>query len=181
MHTESGVVVVIRQGSSGRMCSRLAGCLAGLIVLGNLQACAQFQEMPWKGTGSHNSSPLSSNDAGKLFALIDEAELAYRQQHWSDASGKYQQVLTHMPEDPYLWFRLGNTLTHQGLYSQAIYAFEASLKYDSRQTKPWFNLSTTHLLSAQLASLRAWESMLPDDPGRQAVKVRLDSLTLLLQ
>ena len=86
-----------------------------------------------------------------------------------------------MPQDPYAWFRLGNSLTRQGQYSHAIQAFEASLQHDARQAKPWFNLSTAHLLGAQLATLKAWEVMAQDDPSRQLIQHRLDALTQLLQ
>ncbi len=119
--------------------------------------------------------------AQALFEQVDQAESAYRQSKWQEASELYQRVLMEMPEDPYLWFRLGNSLTQQGDYDRAIDAFESSLQQDARQGKSWFNLSTAHLLGAQLASLKAWQAMDPTDPARQAAQLRLDSVTQLLR
>jgi len=116
-----------------------------------------------------------------LFAKVDQAESAYRQAKWQEAAELYQRVLTEFPEDPYLWFRLGNSLTQQGDYDRAIDAFETSLQQDARQGKSWFNLSTAHLLGAQLATLKAWQAMEPTDPTRQAAQARLDSVTQLLR
>lgn len=133
---------------------------------------------------SHNNEPIKtrqSESAEVLFAQIDRAESAYRDGLWIEATNLYQEILKSMPDDAYIWFRLGNTLTQQGLYNQAIYSYEASLQRDSRQSKPWFNLSTTYLLGAQLASLQAWDSMKATDPGRSTVKVRIHALTQLLQ
>lgn len=134
--------------------------------------------------GSHLNNSINtttSESAEVLFSQIDRAENAYKDEFWGEASNLYQEILKSMPDDAYIWFRLGNTLTQQGLYSQAIYSYEASLQRDSRQSKPWFNLSTTYLLGAQLASLNAWESMKQNDPGRSTIKVRINAITQLLR
>lgn len=131
--------------------------------------------------GNTRDNADSNRQSQQLFLNINQADAAYQAGRWKDASGHYRAVLELMPHDPYAWFRLGNSLTRQGEYSHAIQAFEASLQHDARQTKPWFNLSTAHLLGAQLATLRAWEVMAQDDPSRQSIQLRLDALTQLLQ
>ncbi len=145
-----------------------------------LQSCAMTSGIEGSnGNSRHNAE--SNRQSQQLFVNINQADAAYQAGRWKEASGHYRGVLEQMPQDPYAWFRLGNSLTRQGEYSHAIQAFEASLQHDARQTKPWFNLSTAHLLGAQLATLRAWEVMAQDDPSRQAIQFRLDALTQLLQ
>lgn len=112
--------------------------------------------------------------------LLKEATWAYQNQRWDLAAALYREVLEHAPEDAYAWFRLGNCLTRLGQYSQAIYAYETSLQHKQRQSKPWFNLSTAHLLGAHVATLRALESLPAEDPKRSVVKQRLDVLAELL-
>ena len=119
--------------------------------------------------------------ADQLFVLIGQADSAYQRSEWEQASRLYQEVLLAVPDDPYAWFRLGNSLTHTGQYHKAIFAFENSLQHDSRQSKPWFNLSTAHLLGAQLATLRALDNMEAGDARRDQMQKRLNGLTLLLQ
>ena len=145
-----------------------------------LQSCAITSGVDGSnGSAGHNAE--SNRQSKQLFLNINQADAAYQAGRWKEAASHYRGVLEQMPHDPYAWFRLGNSLTRQGEYSHAIQAFEASLKHDARQTKPWFNLSTAHLLGAQLATLRAWDVMAQDDPSRQAIQFRLDALTQLLQ
>ena len=145
-----------------------------------LQSCAITSSVDALN-GSARRSTESSPQTQQLFLDINQADAAYQAGRWKEASGHYRGFLEKMPQDPYAWFRLGNSLTRQGQYSHAIQAFEASLQHDARQTKPWFNLSTAHLLGAQLATLKAWEVMAQDDPSRQVIQLRLDTLTQLLQ
>ncbi len=152
----------------------MARLFSVLLLVASLQACVS------PGTLA-NKPPGLSAASQELFALIDQAEEAYRSNRWKDATSLYQKVLVKVPEDPYVWFRLGNTLTQQQQYNQAIYAYEASLQRDARQSKPWINLSTTYLLGAQLATLRAWEAMGENDPARATVSERLNTLSRLLQ
>lgn len=127
------------------------------------------------------ASAGQKSSADRLLGLMDQAESAYRAEHWERASIVYQQVLSEVPDNPYIWFRLGNALTQQGLYSQAILAFETSLQSDSRQVKPWFNLSTAHLLGAHVATLRAYDTLAQGDPARSTIEQRLNALKVLLQ
>ncbi len=151
-----------------------------LILAVALQSCAIPSGVDASnGRAGHNSA--SSRQSQQLFFDINLADAAYQAGRWKEASRHYRGVLEKMPQDPYAWFRLGNSLTRQGHYSHAIQAFEASLQHDARQAKPWFNLSTAHLLGAQLATLKAWEVMAQDDPSRQVIQRRLDALSHLLQ
>lgn len=153
------------------------GRLALLLILSvTLQSCAMTASDRSAGRNAE-----SSRQTQQLFLDINQADAAYQAGRWKEASSHYRRVLEKMPQDPYAWFRLGNSLTRQGKYSHAIQAFEASLQHDARQTKPWFNLSTAHLLGAQLATLKAWEVTAQDDPSRRAIQLRLDALTQLLQ
>jgi len=118
--------------------------------------------------------------AEELMDLVQAAELAYQSAQWDNAAAQYQKLVGVLPDDPYAWFRLGNSLTQQERYSQAILAYERSLEYDSVQAKPWFNLSTTYLLGAQVATLKAWEAVGISDDTRAVAQNRLNMLTNLL-
>lgn len=145
-----------------------------------LQSCAITSGVEGED-GRTRDKATSDWQTQQLFLEVNQAEAAYQAGRWKAASRHYRLVLEQMPDDSHAWFRLGNSLTRQGQYSHAIHAFETSLQHDARQIKPWFNLSTAHLLGAQLATLRAREVMTQDDPSRQAIQFRLDTLTQLLQ
>lgn len=165
-----------------RQFSKSLRLIALLVLSLSLQSCLSPSPSPSPLAGGKSAeNDLDHQKAQALFGKMDLADAAYQQGRWQQAAGLYKAALVSLPEDPYLWFRLGNTLTQQGDYGSAIQAFETSLQHDARQAKPWFNLSTAHLLGAQLATLKAWQAMDPDDPSRTAAGERLNTLTQLLR
>lgn len=116
----------------------------------------------------------------EVFRLSADADKAYRESRWIDAARHYQQLTEDVPQDAYAWFRLGNTYAQQGAYDQAIHAYEVSVERDSLQPKPWFNLSTAHLLNAQRAMQRSWQTLRTDDPARKLIEHRLELLQELI-
>lgn len=116
-----------------------------------------------------------------IYRITAQADRAYNAEDWRQASTLYRNVVEVVPNDPYAWFRLGNSLTQLGQYGQAVDAYETSLGADNAQFKAWFNLSTTHLLSAKVVTLKALRSIGMNDPSRVKVESRLDVLTALLK
>jgi|GEM_PF-2486083 len=151
-------------------------CVFTIMVL--LQGCSTPGVPSGSSPGVAKRPAMTTDD---LMDLVQEAEVAYQGAQWDNAAAQYQKLVGVLPDDPYAWFRLGNSLTQQGRYSQAILAYERSLKYDSVQAKPWFNLSTTYLLGAQVATLKAWEADGISDDTRAVAQQRLNMLTDLLQ
>lgn len=150
------------------------------LLSGALHSCAALPALR-QGPASAGDRAADYQNARALFSTVDRADNAYQQGQWQTAAQLYESVLQDLPDDPWLWFRLGNSLTQNGDYSGAIEAFETSLQHDAQQSRPWFNLSTVHLLGAQVASLKAWQAMEPGDPSRQSAQKRLDTLTELLR
>jgi tetratricopeptide (TPR) repeat protein len=115
-----------------------------------------------------------------VFAMSSLADRAYQESRWIDAAKHYSKLSELVPQDAYVWFRLGNTYAQQGAYEQAITAYENSLSRNSEQPKPWFNLSTAYLLKAQAALQQSWSQMRQDDPARQLVEKKLKMLNALM-
>jgi tetratricopeptide (TPR) repeat protein len=127
---------------------------------------------------SFQKGPIASQPA--LYQIMNQADRAYASGDWMQASNGYRAVIEQIPNDPYAWFRMGNSLTQLGQYAQATVAYETSLAADSSQFKAWFNLSTTHLLNAKVVTLNALRSIGMNDPSRDDVVRRLDVLSALL-
>ena len=145
-----------------------------LLALG-MSACAVSTSVPTEPV--QDGKPRWDSD---VFELSSQADVAYEQNRWLDAARHYEQLTQRVPQDPYIWFRLGNTYARQGHYEQAITAYETSLSQNAKQAKPWFNLSTTYLLSAQAAMLRARENLRSTDPARVMIEQRLVLLDELM-
>ncbi len=114
--------------------------------------------------------------ADALFALSATADLAYTESRWVDAARAYQQLTEWVPEDPYGWFRLGNVYTRQGHFEAAATAYQTSIKRSPAHPKPWYNLATTHLLSAQHALWQSRNNLPIDDPARKLITTQLKVL-----
>ncbi len=143
-------------------------CLAVL----TLSACASTP------TESHLTAKNQYGD--DVFELSSLADRAYRESRWVDAARHYQQLTEKVPNDAYMWFRLANTYVQKGSFNQAIHAYEESISRDSMQPKPWFNLSTTYLMSAKAALLQSWQNLRPSDPARAIIRTRIDAIDTLM-
>lgn len=121
-------------------------------------------------------APYSDN----VFELSAVADRAYRASRWIEAARHYSKLSELVPQDAYVWFRLGNTYAQQGAYQQAIGAYESSISRNAEQPKPWFNLSTAYLLKAQAAMQKSWSQMREDDPAKQLIATKLKMLNALM-
>ncbi len=151
-----------------------------LIVVSSLilHGCASTPQ-----SSSHRSGKLSQHDSRStnMILLMENADEAYDSGNWNSAIELYEVILTSIPQDAYAWFRLGNALTRTGQINRAIYAYETSLSHNHAQFKPWFNLSTAHLLGAKIATLNSLQSISLNDPSRVMAESRLDILNALLE
>ncbi len=121
-------------------------------------------------------SPYSDN----VFEISAVADRAYKASRWIEAAQHYSKLSELVPQDAYVWFRLGNTYVQQGAYQQAIVAYENSISRNAEQPKPWFNLSTAYLLKAQAAMQKSWSQMRADDPAKQLIATKLQMLNALM-
>lgn len=147
-----------------------------MLIAPILQGCASSSD-PHKG----QSGTSVSTDV--LISRYQAADAAYRDQRWAEAVEEYQGLLAMLPDDAFLWLRMGNALAQIGRYGEAIAAFESSVRADPAQFKARFNLSTVHLLAAQAITQNLMA--LPDDVLSQtvheSVKARSAAISALLQ
>jgi len=127
-----------------------------------------------------NSNQSGKPDSEEIFKLAADADRAYVESRWLDAAREYQRLADLVPEDPYAWFRLGNTYAQQGSFNQAISAYQASIKRNPNQPKPWYNLATAHLLNAQDALRKSYGQLRADDPARMLIAEQLSSLESII-
>lgn len=162
---------------SGRVAVRLAGIVLGAAVALGASGCASTGTTPARAAGAPVAGEPWTED---VFALSERADRAYREARWIEAARHYGELTDRVPQDAWTWFRLGNTFARQGDFERAVHAYEESLGRDAGQPKPWFNLSTAHLLRAQVAMTRAWSAMRPGDPARPMIERRLAALGELM-
>jgi len=159
-------------------CQIISECLFTVLLALVVSGCTSLK---YDSLGTYSNEGRLSQNGSLTFDALDKADNAYRQRDWFLAESAYRSVTQELPKDAYVWFRLGNSLTQLGRYKEAVDAYEQSLSINNDQYKSWFNLSTTHLLSAKLATLQSLQSLPTEDPSRGLAEQRLDVLTALLR
>ena len=94
-----------------------------------------------------DTTPSSDYNA---FELVARADQAYDREDWHTAEKFYRRLNTHVPDDAYGQFRLGNTLMRQEHIDGAIIAYNETLKRDDKHQGALKNRSLAYLLQAEL-------------------------------
>lgn len=115
--------------------ARRAACLlwAGVLTV-LLAACAT--------PGREAAPPIDVETAQR------EGQRAYAEEDWDAAERHYRALVTAIPQDAALWFRLGNILAHRDQPDAAIGAYREALVRDGSLSKAWFNMGVVHLRQA---------------------------------
>lgn len=86
--------------------------------------------------------PPAPADLGELF---EQALLAESCGRWREAIEFYQKALHLEPDNPILYFNLGNTYYGQGRLENALDCFQRALNLDEGYAEAWNNLGNIHL------------------------------------
>ena len=94
-------------------------------------------------------------DSTGLLSVKRAADQAYAQGDLARAGVDYQKLAQAMPEDAWVWFRLGNIAARQGHPNTAVKNYQAALIRDPKLAPAWHNLAIVRLRQAQSALIAA--------------------------
>jgi tetratricopeptide (TPR) repeat protein len=126
---------------------------AFLLLLGTtvieLQGCAgpvaQQAAEPARATGTNDSN------LEQRLRELQQAEALYLSGRFKEAQAAFEQLARSYPNNPEVWFRLGNTLMKQGRYDDAAGALQTALGLDPGNGRAALNLALSRLAQAQSA------------------------------
>ena len=121
-----------------------------------------------------SNNPKKQND--DVFSIVDQADRAYQESRWLQASQLYKQVTELVPDDHYAWFRLGNTEIRQGRIDSAIYSYKEALTRNTSHAKTHYNLSLAYILYALSQMEQAQNSLRDEDPAKRSVQSKIRQL-----
>jgi len=96
------------------------------------------------------------------YDLVANADKAYENGDFRSAELAYMELVHKMPNDPYAYFKLGNTFANQHKFDEALQAYYETLRRDETYIKAYNNIATVYLLKAEF-SLQAAINNFPDD------------------
>lgn len=116
-----------------------------------------------KATGDTTELPQRS----ELFQLNNEAQLAYEAGEDAQAEKLYMALLRQTPNDPEVWFRLGNLYARAHRPDAAADAYQRVLSINGNEARAWYNLGIVRLRQGWAAMIQANTLTADDNPLHQ--------------
>jgi Flp pilus assembly protein TadD len=92
-------------------------------------------------------------------------ESAYAAADWRGAEPHYRALVTAVPQDAELWFRLGNIYARSDQPDAAVSAYREALVRDADLGKAWFNMGVIQLRQAANSFLKMNVHAAAGDPA----------------
>lgn len=126
-------------------------------------------------TGSVLGCASSGPDMSAYDDMAD-IERAYSKGDYYEAEKGYMELMKKMPNDPYAYFKLGNSLVKQNKFDEALKAYHETLKRDNSYSKAYNNIATVYLLKAELSLEAAVNSFPNKHKSVSSAKKKLNAL-----
>ena len=99
-----------------------------------------------------------------LFQLSNEAQLAYESGEDAQAEKLYMALLRKTPNDPEIWFRLGNLYARAHRPDAAADAYQRVLSINGNEARAWYNLGIVRLRQGWAAMIQTHNLSADDNP-----------------
>ncbi|HSH98541.1 MAG: tetratricopeptide repeat protein [Methylophilaceae bacterium] len=129
------------------------------------------------GNNSGQVLPAESRATPELALLSENAKLADAGGDAAKAESLYKSVLRQTPNDPEMWFRLGNLYANNNRPDEAAIAYQRCLIADNAFSKAWHNLSMIRLRQAYASMLQAQSTVNESDPLAPRIDDTLEQLS----
>jgi tetratricopeptide (TPR) repeat protein len=116
------------------------------------------------GCGTLSSGPEALPQRSDLFQLSNEAQLAYESGEDARAEQLYMALTRQTPNDPELWFRLGNLYARAHRPDAAADAYQRVLSINGNEPRAWYNLGIVRLRQGWAALIQAYGYSAAGDP-----------------
>lgn len=117
-----------------------AAALLGALLLGGCGSLTGASDLPQRSD---------------LFQLSNEAQLAYESGEDARAEQLYMALLRKTPNDPEVWFRLGNLYARAHRADAAADAYQRVLSINPAEPRAWYNLGIVRLRQGWAALIQA--------------------------
>lgn len=101
------------------------------------------------------SGPSDLPQRSDLFQLSNEAQLAYDSGEDAKAEQLYMALLRKTPNDPEIWFRLGNLYARAHRPDAAADAYQRVLSINNTEHRAWYNLGIVRLRQGWAALIQS--------------------------
>lgn len=98
-----------------------------------------------------------------LFQLSNEAQLAYESGEDAKAESLYMALLRQVPNDPEIWFRLGNLYARAHRPDAAADAYQRVLSINGNEPRAWYNLGIVRLRQGWAALIQSHSYSVAND------------------
>jgi len=117
--------------------------------------CAMLLGLLLTGCAAMSGNP-DMPQRSDLFQLSNDAQLAYDSGEDAKAEQLYMALLRKTPNDPEIWFRLGNLYARAHRPDAAADAYQRVLSINNTEHRAWYNLGIVRLRQGWAALLQAY-------------------------
>lgn len=130
--------------------------MSGGSVTGTKAGLVLFAGLLLSGCGTLSGGPSDLPQRSDLFQLSNEAQLAYESGEDAKAEQLYMALLRKTPNDPEIWFRLGNLYARAHRPDAAADAYQRVLSINNTEHRAWYNLGIVRLRQGWAAMIQAY-------------------------
>jgi Ca-activated chloride channel homolog len=127
---------------------------------------------------------FGQNDHNKMVDLLKSGNKLVEGQQYDQAMNDYQQAIKESPNNPNLWYNIGNVNFHKKQYADARSAYYKALEYtDSLDlAKTNYNIGNTYMYESKLdTAISYYKKALELNPSDEDAKYNLELARAILK
>lgn len=125
-----------------------------------------------------NTNPVEKPNA---YDLEQRAAEAYRNQDWQKAETYYSELITLVPGNAEVWFRLGNVYVRNNKPDEALQAYREAVIRQPNLGKAWHNMGTVSLRKTTHLYIEMLKYLDEASPLRQKAQETADALLTIIE
>ena len=132
-------------------------------------------------TACNNQNILPAEEQSSSYEVTQKrADEAYDNNNFETAEEEYLSLTLSTPDDPELWFRLGNSYARSNKFDEAVNAYHEALALDPEDSKILNNLEIVQLRQATNTFAEMLQYAQEDDPLKLRAEQVINTITQLI-
>ena len=132
-------------------------------------------------TACNNQNVKSNENMQTTTVELEQiADTVYENEHWEDVIKYYTRLAHQIPNDPKIWYRIGNAYAHLNQTKSAINAYQNALAISPNNSTILHNMGITQLKESTKTFLAVKEYTENGDPLNTRAQLVINAISILL-
>ena len=132
-------------------------------------------------TACNNQNVKSNENMQTTTVELEQiADTVYENEHWEDVIKYYTKLARQVPNDPKIWYRIGNAYAHLNQTKSPINAYQNALAISPNNSTILHNMGITQLKESTKTFLAVKEYTENGDPLNTRAQLVINAISILL-